>query len=161
MRTIKYVIVAIFLIYWQLLIAYKFTIYGVLPNFLIPYVIFLSLKTNTGVSLPIIFFLGLAFDITYPTLLGLNTISFIIMSYLVYRFHHTINKERLSVVFFCILILNFIHYFIFFLYYLFSNQVIFSSFSNILFAFLYNSVISVLGVYFFISVSKIKVTINV
>ncbi len=161
MRTIKYVIVAILIIYWQLLIAYKFTIYGISPNFLIPYVIFLSLKTNTGVSVPIIFFLGLSLDLTYPALLGLNTISFIIMSYLVNRFHHTINKERLSIVFFCILILNFIHYFIFFLYYLFSNQVVFSSFSNILFAFLYNSVVTIFGVYFFISVSKIKVTINV
>lgn len=133
---------------------------GIIPNFLIGFLIFINIHFEKKFPLFLAFFLGLAFDLTNPQVLGLNTISFLIISFLINKYHQNINKERFDIVFLGIFIINLLYYLIFFLFYLFSFKVKPSFFLLTLFAVLYNSAISFVTAFFFFILSKIKITIN-
>ncbi|HHE38820.1 MAG TPA: rod shape-determining protein MreD [Candidatus Cloacimonetes bacterium] len=161
MKIIKYIFIGIITLYFQILFASKFELLGVIPNFLIACLIFLNIKLDLIPSSIIIFFLGIALDLTYPSLLGLNTISFLLLSFLVNRYHQSINKDRIDIIFISIFALNSIHFLFFFLYYLFSEPVTFELFYLTFFTIFYNTVISMLLTYFFVFIDKIKVYLDV
>ncbi|NQT65174.1 MAG: rod shape-determining protein MreD, partial [FCB group bacterium] len=122
MKFIKHVVLGIFALYFQLIIAPHFALYSIIPNLLIAYFAFISIRIRSKLLLPLAFFLGLALDIMYPPLLGLNTISFLIISFIVNKFHMNVNKQRLLIVSLSILFLNFIYYSIFYFYHIFAIQ---------------------------------------
>ena len=114
MKNLKLAIWAFLTLYWQILIAPKFTIGNVTPNFIVPFIIFIHLRFDLSFCLAVTFLLGLSLDLLQPTYLGLNTIAFLLISFLVHNFHHPINKKRLLIVFTSIFLLNLVYYFIFF-----------------------------------------------
>ncbi len=160
MKTVKYIFIGIITLYFQILFAAKFEILGVIPNFLLAYLIFLNIKLDLLSSSLIIFFLGIALDLTYPSLLGLNTISFLLLTFLINRYHQSINKERIDIIFIAVLALNLIHYLFFVLYYIFSEPITFELFYLTFFTIFYNSIISMLATYFFVFIDKIKVYLD-
>jgi rod shape-determining protein MreD len=161
MRLVKFIFLGIFVLYFQLLAAPHMAIFSIIPNFFISYLAYISIKNKAKSLFPIAFILGLALDIMYPPLLGLNTISFLIIVFLINRFHSNVNKQKFIIVSLSILFLNFIYYSIFFLYHVLASQIIEHFFLLFLFSILYNSIISILSVYLLIITEKIKITLHV
>jgi len=161
MKFIKHVVLGIFALYFQLIIAPHFALYSIIPNLLIAYFAFISIRIRSKLLLPLAFFLGLALDIMYPPLLGLNTISFLIISFIVNKFHMNVNKQRLLIVSLSILFLNFIYYSIFYFYHIFAIQLLEGFFLLYLFSIVYNTFISVVIVYVLTLLEKFKITLNV
>ena len=160
MKILLIIVLAIFVLYFQILIAPRMMILGIIPNFLIGYLIFISVYCERNYPYFIAFFLGLAFDLTQPQTLGLNTISFLLISFLINNFHRNINKERFDIVFLGIMLMNFLYYFLFFLFYLLGSNIKPSFILISLFAVIYNSLISFFTTAFFFVSSKIKISLN-
>ena len=161
MRSFKYAILGILVLYFQLIVAHHFALYSIIPNFLIAYFVFISVRIKANILFPLAFILGIAFDIMYPPLLGLNTISFLIISFIVNKFHMNVNKQRFIIVSLSILFLNFCHYSIFIIYHILAAQLIEGFLFLFLFSVLFNTFISILVVYILTLSEKIKITLNV
>ncbi len=161
MKFIKYLLLGIFTLYFQLMVAHYFALHSIIPNFFIGYFTFVSIQLKSRLLLPLAFFLGLALDIMYPTLLGLNTISFIIISFIVNKFHMNVNKQRLMIVSVSILFLNFVYYSILIIYHILAVQLVEGFFFLFLFSICFNTIISILVVYVLALLGKIKITLNV
>jgi rod shape-determining protein MreD len=160
MKVIKLIFWGFLLLYAQILLAEKFSLLGIIPNFLIAYIIYVNLKTGLQASLTISFFLGLFLDLLQPNLLGLHSLSFIILSMLIQNLHPSINKKRITIVLFSILFLNFIYYLLFVIYHFVSMQKLEGFFLLFLFSIVYNTIISFLTIYFFMMMSKLKLIID-
>ena len=161
MRTLKLILLGVFVLYFQLIIAPKFTLYRIIPNFFIAYLIFINIKLELKFTLPISFFLGIAFDLTHPSLLGLNTLSFLITSFLVSKYHRNINKQRFTMVAVSVFTLNIIHYLIFVLYNLLATEILPRFFLITSFAIIYNTLFSIITIYIFSIMYRLKLSINV
>ena len=161
MKIIQSVILGIIVLYFQILIAPKFSLFGIIPNFLIAYIIYTTIKVGMRSTLTIAFLLGLAIDLMTPHLLGLNTLSLIIISFIVGNFHENVNKRRFAVVAISIIFTNIIFYLIQVSYFLFTRQVETGFFRLILFTIIYNSFFTVIINYVFIIISKLKLVIDV
>jgi hypothetical protein len=97
----------------------------------------------------------------YPPLLGLNTISFLTISFIVNKFHMNVNKQRFIIVSLSILFLNFFYYSIFIIYHILAAQLIEGFLLLFLFSVFFNTLISILVVYVLTLSEKIKITLNV
>lgn len=161
MRIVKFILIGIFTLFFQIFIAPKFEIFRIIPNFLIAYIIFISINQKYKIALAFSFFFGLAFDLMYPSTLGLNAFSFILISFLVNRYHKSINKEKLTVVLICIFLICFIYYLFFFINYLFTPEINIKLFSSNLFSILYNLIVTFFALYFFLFINKIRLYLDV
>ena len=161
MRSIKYAVLGVFILYFQLIIAHHFAIYSIIPNFFIAYFAFISIRIRAKFLFPLAFFIGLALDIMYPPLLGLNTISFLLISFLVNKFHMNVNKQRFIIVSLSILFLNFFYYSILIIYHIMAAQLIDGFLLLFFFSILFNTLISLIAVYILTLSDKIKITLNV
>ncbi len=160
MRSIKYAILGVLILYFQLIVAPNFALFSIIPFFFIPYFAFVSIRMRAKFLFPLAFLLGLALDIMYP-LLGINTISFVIISFLINKFHMNVNKQRFIIVSLSILFLNFFHYSILMIYHILASQIIDGFLRLYFFSILYNTLISVITVYALTLLGKIKITLNV
>lgn len=151
----------IFMLYFQFLIADKFAVWKFIPNFLLAYVIYSTIRTGLKPTLSIAFFLGLAFDLLNPVLLGINSLCFVIISFITGNFHESVNKRRFTVVVISILLLNTVYFLIQSFYYFLNRQSEADFFIRFLFMICYNSFITTISVYFLIVCSKIKLVLNV
>ncbi len=141
----------------QFFLADEFAIGGVIPNLITGFIIFWNLSENYYLNMSSSFIAGLAFDVLYPQLFGVGTLAFTIIAFLVYMLHNSISKNRALVVFLSVLFLNFI----FFLLYNTTSKAFWVNGEvtlMYLFGFIYNTVISFIGVYFlyFFSIMKIS-----
>lgn len=161
MKSFKLIIWGILLLYVQILLAMKFAVLGIIPNFLIAYIIFVNLRQGWQSSMAISFFFGLALDLVQPNLLGLHSLSFLIISLLIQKFHTSINKKRLIFVLFSVLFLNIIYYLIFVLYHFISMQSLSGFFLYFFFAVGYNTLCTVCLNYLFIMMSNLKIVLDV
>ena len=109
MRLIKYILWAIVILYLQILVAPRLAIAGAEPNLIVPFIIFISSMAGANSSLTISFFLGMSIDILNPEMFGLNTLIYIILSYLVIRIHPSVNNKQMMLVALSILMLNLIY----------------------------------------------------
>ena len=160
MRTIQLIILGILLFYFQVLLAIKVSFFSIIPNFLVAYIIYINIKIGLRSCLTISFFLGLLFDLVQPNLLGLHSLSFIIFSMIIQNFHSSINKKRFTIILLTIIFINFIYYSIFAFYHFVSMQELPNFFQFFVFSVSYNSFISVITIYVFASMSKLKLTIS-
>lgn len=161
MKSLKFTFIGIFFLYFQLIAAPHFSWFSIIPMFLIAYFVYVSIRIQPRFLFPLAFLFGVALDITYPPLLGINTISFIIIAFLVNKFHMNVNKQRFIIVSISILVINLIHYSILILYYILASQLIDYFWRLYLFSIIYNTVISVIVVYLLALSEKIKISLNV
>lgn len=93
-------IIAFFITYFfQVNIFPFFTIFGVRPNVLIIFILFVGLYTNRIVSLSFAVFLGLMIDFTYSKEIGVTAIMFCIVAYLASYFDKNFSKEsRITII---------------------------------------------------------------
>ena len=161
MKILKYLILGILLLYFQIMIAPKFVLYDIIPNFSLAYLIYLNIRLDRKIALPIAFLLGLALDLTYPSLLGMNTFTFIIVSLLINSYHENINKRRFIIVILGITVVNIVYYSFFILYHITSSLILPRFFLLAIYAVIYNTIFTTITLYFFIIVEKIRLTVNV
>ena len=161
MKVLKYFIIGILLLYFQIMLAPKFALYGIIPNLFLAYLVYLNIKLVRKIALPIAFLLGLALDLTYPSLLGMNAFAFIVISLLINSFHENINKRRFIIVLLGIFIINIVYYLIFVFYHLTASLIFPRFFILAIFIVCYNTIITTITLYFFIIIEKIRLTIHV
>ena len=161
MKSFKYAVLGIFILYFQLIVAPHFALYSITPNFFIAYFAFISIRIRAKYLLPLAFILGLALDIMYPLLLGLNSISFLTISFIVNKFHMNVNKQRFIIVNLSILFLNLLHYSILIVYHVAAPRLMDGFLPIFLFSIFYNTLISITVVYVLTLSEKIKITLNV
>ena len=161
MKILKYLIVGILLLYFQIMLAPKFALYGIIPNFFLAYLVYLNIRLDRKIVLPIAFLLGLALDLTYPSLLGMNTFAFIVVSLLIYSYHENINKRRFVIVILGMTIVNIVYYSFFVFYHITSSLILPKFFLLAMFAVIYNTIFTMITLYFFIIAEKIRLTVNV
>ena len=161
MRILKYLILGILLLYFQIMLAPKFALYGIIPNFFLAYLVYLNIRQDRKIVLPIVFLLGLALDLTYPSLLGMNTFAFIVVSLLINSYHENINKRRFIIVLLGIIVVNIVYYLIFMFYHIISSLIMPKFFLLAMFAVFYNTIFTTITLYLFIIAEKFRFTINV
>lgn len=161
MSALKHILLATILLYLQVLFAPKLTILGVVPNLTIPLIVLASISFSRNLAISIAFFTGLALDLLNPAQLGLNTISMLIISQLSFEYNKNINKERIVMVFLTLLLLCLIYEVPFLLYNILipnSGSLIFlKSFIVVL----YNGVASLLLVYLYYLITRMKFYLDV
>ena len=156
MKIIKTLIIAVVILYLQVLAIPSISVFGNYFNILIPFIIFISSKFNINFALFLTFFMGISFDVIYPVTFGLNGIIFIIITFIIANYYHFFNMDNFFIVLIVSFAVNTFYYFIMFLFYLFSgkNSSIFSL-SFVIMDFL-NSAITVLFFFLYSFVSNIK-----
>lgn len=161
MRIFKYILGAILLIYFQILIAPSLGIWENIPNFLIPFVIFLALRLSTNGVMIFSFFLGLSLDLNYPGIIGLNALSLSVIAFLVSNFHKSINKSKISIVLFSIFVLVFLNDLFYMFFYILTNSPATKILISNIFSVFYNTAISFFMVYIFIFIDRLRIWIDV
>jgi rod shape-determining protein MreD len=161
MKTFKLILLGIFVLYFQIIFSGSFSFLKVIPNFLIAYIIYLGIKSGMRTALTISFLCGLAADLLQPQYLGMNALIFILLIMIINNFHESINKRRFIVVFFSIFLINLGYYLIFMFYNIISMQNLTGFFSFFWIAVFYNTLITILAVYFFELFSKLKIVLDV
>ncbi len=161
MKLLKFIFLGIFLLYFQVILAFHFSLFNVIPNFLIAYIIFINLELEINKCLPIAFLLGLGLDLLSPHLLGINVIAFLIISLLVSKNYKSINKKRLIVVVISIFIINVIYYALFILFHYFMKHLNWGFFKILLYSIIYNTVITFVTIYLLIFLDKIQFSVDV
>lgn len=106
MKIVKYSIGALLVLYFQILVAPKLSIFGIVPFFILPFIIFISMNLKFIESATIAFIIGLAIDLINPYLLGLNSVLLLIMTLLVTKYHSSVTKDKLGPVIISILLIN-------------------------------------------------------
>jgi rod shape-determining protein MreD len=156
MKIFKYIIWAVLLIYFQILIAPKLSVLAIVPNFFLPFIIFLGIYSEFRFSVHIAFFFGLALDLLYPQLLGFNAIIFVIIIFLTTKYHNSLNKDKFIIVLLGMLLINLSYYFLlWFLNTLYNTNTV-GFFGIVMFGILYNTIISVLFLYLISFTDKVK-----
>ncbi|MCF7794002.1 MAG: rod shape-determining protein MreD [Candidatus Cloacimonetes bacterium] len=161
MKIVNLIILGIFVLYFQIIFASNFVFWGIIPNFIIAFIIYLCVNSGIRSALTISFFWGLALDLMQPLYLGMNALIFIILAMIISNFHESVNKRRFIVVSFSVFLINLFYYLIFIFYNLIAIQSRHGFFSDFLLSVVYNSIISILLIYIFELLSKLKLVIDV
>lgn len=161
MKFVKFFFSGVLLLYFQILIAPKMAILEVVPFFLIPYVIFISVNQNLLEAGIITFLLGLSFDLINPILLGAHTLLLLSLCYIVNRYHTTVTKDKFVPLLINIIILNVLYL----IPLIFIRTVIIEFKVSVFYLFfvelVYNVVITMGSLYLFIILYKLKIVIDV
>ncbi len=156
MILIKHVILAVILLFFQVLFAPKLQLMGVIPNLLFPLVVLAGISFSQNIALTIAFFIGVGLDLLNPPQLGLNTISMLVITQLCFVYNKSINKERILIVFLTIMLLCLIYEIPFLLYNLIipgaGSFILLKSFIVII----YNSIAALLLTYIYYFIIHLK-----
>lgn len=78
-------------------------IFGIVPNILIIYILFLGLYTNSKVSIAVGIFLGFLLDTVYGKCIGISSMMFCILAYVSSYFDKNFSKEnKITIIIMCI-----------------------------------------------------------
>ena len=81
----------------------NFPIFGIVPNILIIYILFLGLYTNSKVSIAVGIFLGFLLDTVYGKCIGISSMMFCILAYVSSYFDKNFSKEnKITIIIMCI-----------------------------------------------------------
>jgi len=83
----------IVLLYLQVLVMPGLAIGGLIPNLFLGWLVYQVWNKPINFLLPIVFILGLCYDLTMPTLLGLQTLLLVILAIGVDEFHRPLEKD--------------------------------------------------------------------
>ncbi len=90
---IRTLISGIIILYLQILIMPGMTIAGITPNLFLGWMVYQVWRKPVNMLIPILFVLGLCYDLTMPTQLGLQTILFILLAIGIDEFHRPLEKD--------------------------------------------------------------------
>jgi len=90
---IRTLISGIVILYLQILFVPKIDIAGVTPNLFLGWIVYQVWRKPVSVLIPMLFLLGICYDLTMPTMLGLQTLIFILLAIGVDEFHRPLEKD--------------------------------------------------------------------
>lgn len=161
MKIAKTLFWGILLLYCNIFWAEKISLLGIIPNLLLPFIIYSSVYQSERFALSLSFFFGLALDLIQPHFLGMHALAFTVISIIVIKLHESINKRRLFMVSLCTLILNFIFYTIFIFYYFIFAVDMTRIAAGFFVSVFYNSFLTIILIYFFLFINRLKLSIDV
>jgi cell shape-determining protein MreD len=91
----------------------------------------------------------------------MHALAFTVISIIVIKLHESINKRRLFMVSLCTLILNFIFYTIFIFYYFIFAVDMTRIAAGFFVSVFYNSFLTIILIYFFLFINRLKLSIDV
>ena len=107
---IKLLLVGLVLLYLSSISLEGITFFGVIPNLLLAWVIYVSYRLDYKYCVSFSFFIGLGYDILTPQMLGLNAIIFVLYSYFINKYKIYFNNDKVLSVSFSIFLLTLIFY---------------------------------------------------
>jgi rod shape-determining protein MreD len=150
----------ILLLYLQVLAAPSVAIFGIVPNFMLAFVVFLNLNMKIIPALTMVFILGVMQDLTTPNLLGINALCYISLSWIVNSFHQSLDKEKFLSHFIIISVVNLIYFLIFFLVQLAMTGYSIKLLPLVLFSILYNTALSIIFTFLLSLLYRMKLNFN-
>jgi len=147
-------------LYIQVLVAPRLTIGGAEPSFIIPFIIFCSFMISGTPALWIAFILGMSLDILQPSLFGMHTFIFIIISFLVNRVSPNINKRQVALVAMSIVAVNVIYSSLHLFTYFLLAEINLDFILNLLGSFFYNSLLAFAMIYIMVFLDKLHFSLH-
>lgn len=150
----------ILFLYIQVLAAPGLSIFGIVPNIMLAFVIFLSMTIGIIPTLIMLFILGVMQDITNPNLLGINTLCYLVLAWIVASFHESLDKEKFLSHLIIIGVVNLIYAFIFFI-----VQLVMAGYSVkliplVFFSIIYNIVLSIIFTFILSMLYRMKISFH-
>jgi rod shape-determining protein MreD len=90
---IRTLVSGIVILYLQVLFVPKLAVAGVTPNLFLAWIVYQVWRKPATILIPIIFFLGVCYDLTMPGMLGLQTVLFILLAVGVDEFHRPLERD--------------------------------------------------------------------
>ncbi|MCB5225021.1 MAG: rod shape-determining protein MreD [Candidatus Cloacimonadaceae bacterium] len=152
-------ILGLIFFYVQVLFMPAFELFGVIPNILIPWTVYLVWTRELNPSLIVIFIIGLLYDTTSPQTFGSHALIFLIVGMAINQFRKPFEDESVLARMISLVLANLIFHFIFWLTlgidYGFNSQL----FSLNLIAFAYNLAISFVVFWITQLVSRLRIVL--
>jgi len=92
-QVIRTLFSGIIILYLQILFVPKIAVAGVMPNLFLGWIVYQVWRKPMGLIVPLVFFLGICYDLMMPTLLGLQTMSFILLAVGIDEFHRPLEQD--------------------------------------------------------------------
>ncbi|NLW19301.1 MAG: rod shape-determining protein MreD [Candidatus Cloacimonetes bacterium] len=152
-------ILGLLFFYVQVLFMPTFELFGVIPNILIPWVVYLVWSRELNPALIVIFLIGLLYDTTYPQTFGSHALIFLLVGLAINQFRKPFEDESVLARMLSLILANLIFHFIFWLMlgidYGFTGQL----FALNLLAFAYNLAISFVVFWITQLVSRLRIVL--
>jgi len=100
----------LFFLYLQLLLMPAFELAGVIPNLLVPWIIYLIWKHPRDLALIVGVLIGAMYDITQPSLFGLTALTFLLLGMALSEFRKPFEAESTVAKMLTLLLANLIFY---------------------------------------------------
>lgn len=92
-QVLRTLLSGIIILYLQILLIPKIAIAGVMPNLFLGWIVYQVWRKPMGLIVPLVFVLGICYDLMMPTLLGLQTMIFILLAVGVDEFHRPLEQD--------------------------------------------------------------------
>ena len=153
---IRTLLSGIIILYIQILFMPRMIIAGVIPNLFLGWIVYQVWRKPVNMLVPILFVLGVCYDLTMPTTLGLQTLLFILLAVGVDEFHRPLEKDSYITMAITLGLVSIIYSIALFVVYGIQSGFTGTLFLSMLFLILYNSIVSALITAFFVFVSHLK-----
>ena len=157
MRNIKLLLSGLILLFISSVFTNEISLYQIIPNILLPWVIYISISLEYKHCLTYSFVLSLANDLLNPQLLGFTTVLFVALSHFTFKYHTSFNKDKITSVLFSLFSVNFVFYMIQWVYFSFTSREPLHLFIKSLLTIGYNTIISVIVILLLLFIDKLKV----
>ncbi|MDP8220819.1 MAG: rod shape-determining protein MreD [Candidatus Stygibacter frigidus] len=157
---IRSILFGLIFLFLQIFKASAFSIWGISPNFLIAYAAYLGAYLEEKYSLPLVFLMGLGYDLTMPETLGINALLLVLICWATIFLKKSILEPKLVTVSVLALVYNIFYFLIFGLFYSLQTENV--SFLVTIFGLsvLINSIYSIFLFYILLLVSHLKLVIR-
>jgi len=122
MKNIKLFIFGLIILFFSLVYTNEVSLYRITPSFLLPWVIYISMRLNYKVCMSYSFFFSLANELLNPQLLGFTSMLYVILSHFTNKYHESFNKDKFTTILFSLFLINFIFYSIHWIYFSFTSS---------------------------------------
>jgi rod shape-determining protein MreD len=153
---IRTLISGIIILYIQILFMPRLEILGVTPNLFLGWIVYQVWKKPVNMLIPILFVLGVCYDLTMPTMLGLQTILFILLAIGVDEFHRPLEKDSYITMAITLGLVSIVYSLILFVVYGIQSGFSPGLFLSMLFLILYNCIVSAISSAIFVFISHLK-----
>lgn len=93
---VRIILLTIFFIYYQYFFGHSLAFMDVVPNLLLPIVIFVGITKNNNITLIFAFILGVIIDLNTPSCFGISTFLFLIIAFVLGKVKGAINKKQIG-----------------------------------------------------------------
>jgi rod shape-determining protein MreD len=146
----------VIILYLQVLLMPKLAVAGIIPNLFLGWIVFQVWNKPRQVLIPILFLLGLCFDLTTPDMLGLQTLLFILLAIGIDEFHKPLDKDSFISMLITIGLENILYAMVVFLVYGVQTGFEAKLFLALIIMLFYNLVTSVIVCAAYVFVSRLK-----